>query len=412
MTTVFISYSWDSDFHKKRVKEFVEYLRKHQIKVIFDGDARLGEPLPDFMEKGVRDSDYVLMCLTPIYKKKADGRLNKESGGVVYENTIITGEIYRRNNQYKFIPVLFEGTWELSTPYWAIGKLGVDLRENIVKSEIERLLKTLNGKMPDDVFFGSCQIPDEEKAKKKKSNKRIIVFIIIIAVVIVAALFGVDLIKKVIVAKENTPVGTYISESDFVEKSVKSDIDLSMEELLNTIWEDSNYIRSQYIKNLIGTGIRRYNRKDFSCAGALFEQAIIEGDEGVTAKNNLSFMIRRQEYKSENYELEDLLKQCRENGGAFASINYAMYLVSVNEWEEADLQFKMITSSDPEIKECIDWWKGLYDQNEPEGSLVLGWLLKYGFYEDKEKTASDYFEEAKQYYEDMPDSLYSESDSD
>lgn len=121
----------------------------------------------------MRDSDYVLMCLTPIYKKKADGRLNKESGGVVYENTIITGEIYRRNNQYKFIPVLFEGTWELSTPYWAIGKLGVDLRENIVKSEaakseIERLLKTLNGKMPDDVFFGSCQIPDEEKAKKKK----------------------------------------------------------------------------------------------------------------------------------------------------------------------------------------------------------------------------------------------------
>ena len=43
MTTVFVSYSWDSESHKERIKRFVEYLRRNQIEVIFDGDARLGE---------------------------------------------------------------------------------------------------------------------------------------------------------------------------------------------------------------------------------------------------------------------------------------------------------------------------------------------------------------------------------
>lgn len=56
----------------------------------------------------------------------------------------------------------------------------------------------------------------------------------------------------------------------------------------------------------------------------------------MTAKNNLSFMIRRQEYISENYKLYDLLEQCKESGGAFAIINYAMHLVSIDKWEEAD----------------------------------------------------------------------------
>ena len=102
---------------------------------------------------------------------------------------------------------------------------------------------------------------------------------------------------------------------------------------MNKLWEDSNYVRSEYVKNLINSGITYYNRGDFSSAGALFEQAIKEGDEGVTAKNNLSFMIRRQEYISENYKLYDLLEQCKESGGAFAIINYAMYLVSIDKWE-------------------------------------------------------------------------------
>lgn len=412
MTTVFVSYSWDSESHKKRIKRFVEYLRRHQIKVIFDGDARLGELLPDFMEKGVSASDYVLMCYTPTYKRKADGRLKKEISGVAYENTMITGEVYRRNNQYKFIPILFEGTWETSTPYWAIGKLGIDLRGNNAKAEMGKLMETLNGQMPDDLFPDSLQMPSVDKAKKIKSFFLISIPVIAAIATIVVALFGDNIIGRLTTEAESVPDNTYSSELDSFGDYVESDIDLSINELFNKLWEDSNYIRSEYVKNLINTGITRYNNGDFSYAGALFEQAIKEGDEGVTARNNLSFMIRRHEYISENYELDNLLEQCRESGGAFSLINYAMYLVSINEWGDADSQFKRIRYSDPEIEQSINWWKRLYDQGDCEGSLVLGWLLKYGFYEDDKRLVSDYFWDAKKYYEDMPNFLYSASNSD
>lgn len=200
-------------------------------------------------------------------------------------------------------------------------------------------------------------------------------------------------------------------KNSLVEEQANIGLDSSFNNLLDKIWEDSNYVTSKYIKNVINTGIRRYNNGEFSYAGALFEQAIKEGDDGVTARNNLSFMIRRHEYESRYYELDDLLDQCMENGGAFASINYAMYLVSIGEWDQADLQFEIIEPSAPEIQECISWWEKLYNRGDCEGGLVLGWLLKYGFYEDKGKSSSDYFGDVKQYYEGMPDYLYLTSDT-
>ena len=57
-------------------------------------------------------------------------------------------------------------------------------------------------------------------------------------------------------------------------------------------------------------------------------------------------MIRRHEYEPKKYELNDLLEQCIENGGTYASIKYAMYLVSLGDWEQADSQFKTIEPSD------------------------------------------------------------------
>lgn len=411
MTTVFVSYSWDSESHKERIKRFVEYLRRNQIEVIFDGDAKLGELLPDFMEKGVSASDYVLMCYTPTYKRKADGRLKKEISGVAYENTMITGEVYSRNNQYKFIPILFEGTWESSTPYWAVGKLGIDLRGNNAKTEIGKLMETLNGEITAALPPDPSQIPSAGEAKKIKNFFLISVPLIAAIATVAVALFGDNIIGRLTMEEEGNPENTYSPKSDSFKDYARSDTDLSINELFNKLWEDSNYIRSEYVKNLINTGITRYNNGDFSYAGALFEQAIKEGDEGVSARNNLSFMIRRHEYVSKSFELDDLLEQCRESGGAFSLINYAMYLVSINEWGDADSQFKRIRYSDPEIEESINWWKRLYDQGDCEGSLVLGWLLKYGFYEDDKRLVSDYFWDAKKYYEDMPNFLYSAANS-
>lgn len=77
------------------------------------------------MEKSVTNCEVVLFICTPYYKQKADSRI----GGVGYKNTIISAELYETQNEQKFIPVLFSGSWKDTTPIWAKGKLGIDLSD-------------------------------------------------------------------------------------------------------------------------------------------------------------------------------------------------------------------------------------------------------------------------------------------
>ena len=121
---VFISYSWDDENHKQWVKSLSDKLNDTGISTILDQkNLVLGDPLPEFMEKSITESDYVLIICTPTYKKKADAR----RGGVGYEESIITNDVYLHQNQRKYITVLSSGTWETSTPTWAGGKYGADL---------------------------------------------------------------------------------------------------------------------------------------------------------------------------------------------------------------------------------------------------------------------------------------------
>lgn len=135
---VFISYSWDSDKHIERIKNFVTYLQENRVAVKWDGDMPLGSRITAFMESTISSCEYVLFICTPEYKRKADTR----EGGVGYESNIISGDLYNKYNELKYIPVLFEGDWDVSVPNWARGKLGIDLRFG-KKSEYERLLMTL-----------------------------------------------------------------------------------------------------------------------------------------------------------------------------------------------------------------------------------------------------------------------------
>ena len=144
MSKVFISYSWDSEEHKRWVRRLSDELNNAGIETVLDSkDLVLGDQLTQFMEQSIRTSDYVLVILTPNYKEKSDNRL----GGVGYEGHIITAEVNRKYNHRKFIPVLANGTWDTSTPIWADGKLGVDFStEESYKQDFPLLIKTLKGK--------------------------------------------------------------------------------------------------------------------------------------------------------------------------------------------------------------------------------------------------------------------------
>jgi len=127
------------------VKTLSDKLIENGIVTLLDqNDLVLGDPLTQFMEQSITQSDYVLIICTPTYKQKADMR----KGGVGYEESIITADVYMHQNHRKYIPVLASGSWATSIPTWAVGKLGVDLmQEPFAGSEFDKLITTITGKV-------------------------------------------------------------------------------------------------------------------------------------------------------------------------------------------------------------------------------------------------------------------------
>lgn len=140
---VFISYSWDDQNHINWVKEFSACLRSHGFDVTLDQWHLIpGDQLTEFMEKSVRESDYVLVVCTQKYKERS----NKREGGVGYEGDIITSEILTNKNHRKFIPILRQPPWDNSAPTWMKGKYYIDLSSpSIYQENFDRLISTLNG---------------------------------------------------------------------------------------------------------------------------------------------------------------------------------------------------------------------------------------------------------------------------
>jgi hypothetical protein len=105
--TVFISYSWDDQDHKKWAKQLADDLRtKYNICSLIDQYNSAGVNLVEFMNKGIRVADRVLMIGTPIYKQRSESGIG--TGGK-YEEVIVTTEIYKNTDTIKFIPLLRRG---------------------------------------------------------------------------------------------------------------------------------------------------------------------------------------------------------------------------------------------------------------------------------------------------------------
>lgn len=120
----FVSYSWDSESHKKWVANLATQLRADGVDTHLDQwHAVPGDQLPHFMEREIRENDFVIVVCTPKYKTKSDNR----SGGVGYEGDIMTAEVMNTGNHRKFIPVLAQGAWADAAPSWLNGKYFVDL---------------------------------------------------------------------------------------------------------------------------------------------------------------------------------------------------------------------------------------------------------------------------------------------
>lgn len=122
--SAFISYSWDDDDHREWIRALAERLRADGIDVTIDRWAAVpGDQLPAFMERAIRDNQFVVIVCTPRYKQRSDAR----EGGVGYEGDIMTAEVMTSQNHRKFIPVLRSGVWSQAAPSCLSGKYYINL---------------------------------------------------------------------------------------------------------------------------------------------------------------------------------------------------------------------------------------------------------------------------------------------
>lgn len=143
INTAFISYSWDDDAHTGWVRELAKRLRADGVDVSLDRWAAVpGDQLPAFMERAIRENQFVVIICTPRYKHRADAR----EGGVGYEGDIMTAEVMTSQNDRKFIPVLRSGTYPEAAPSWLLGKYHINLTgEPYSERYYEDLVRTLLG---------------------------------------------------------------------------------------------------------------------------------------------------------------------------------------------------------------------------------------------------------------------------
>lgn len=109
----FISYSHDSQAHKKWVLDLATRLRNAGVDAILDQwELGPGSDLTHFMETNLAQADRVLMICTDPYVRKANGGI----GGVGYEKMIITADLLKNIDSNKVIPLIRQdGTHDVPT---------------------------------------------------------------------------------------------------------------------------------------------------------------------------------------------------------------------------------------------------------------------------------------------------------
>lgn len=139
---VFISYSWDGKEHENWVLKLANDLSASFF-VFFDQyDLTAGNIINKYVEDKIKESDKVLIIMTPNYALKAD----KREKGVGYEYSIINTDLAKNLpvNNIKYIPVLREGDENVSIPTYLKGFMYHDMRnDSEYKTRIDELKKLL-----------------------------------------------------------------------------------------------------------------------------------------------------------------------------------------------------------------------------------------------------------------------------
>lgn len=123
----FISYSWDDDTHKKWVLKLSNTLIKRGIYTLLDQYLPSGYSLTHFMERGIDIADRVIVVGSIKYLEKSK---KQTSGGVTYEDSIISSALMDNIATTKFLPVIHGGTFDKCLPSKLSKRLGFDFSDD------------------------------------------------------------------------------------------------------------------------------------------------------------------------------------------------------------------------------------------------------------------------------------------
>lgn len=143
--SVFLSYSWDNEYHCKWVRTLAERLTNNGVAVFLDQwHVGPGDSITQFMEEKVLACDHTLVVCTPNYAQRSLKRL----GGVGYEQQIISGNIAAGIERKKFIPLVRQGTFEpgqdCAIPPHFMGIFCIDMRsDEDADARLEQLLRAI-----------------------------------------------------------------------------------------------------------------------------------------------------------------------------------------------------------------------------------------------------------------------------
>ena len=112
--SVFISYTHDSDEHKKRVLDLAQRLRGDGLDCVVDRFVETNPPEGGWhvwTERQMWDANFVLLVCTPVSLRRWKGEEPEGVGlGASWEWKVVYDILYaQRGENHKFVPVLLEG---------------------------------------------------------------------------------------------------------------------------------------------------------------------------------------------------------------------------------------------------------------------------------------------------------------
>jgi hypothetical protein len=143
LPSVFLSYTHESTEHKQWVARLATDLRLNGVNALLDQwECEPGTDLSRYMERGIADSDRVVLVCTPSYAAKS----RDAKGGVGYERLVVNGQLAQNVDTNKFICILRSGSADTTIPEYAQARLFLDFsQDECYKDAFTNLLRTILG---------------------------------------------------------------------------------------------------------------------------------------------------------------------------------------------------------------------------------------------------------------------------